>query len=176
MTLHSQKLFTVRNEDKGRNNYVPAPKVARITNADQDELARKWRELRQKEKSGKEPVSVGRPTLWSEYEALFAKYGELTIGDLMTKLGRCHSQVRANLKNFCERGLLEKEYIAGFGVYRLVNAPDRPTKAQIKARRAKVLELTNQGKSIRDIAKLLGASVKAIKHDRAALAKAGRLG
>jgi predicted ArsR family transcriptional regulator len=143
---------------------------------DQGELARKWRELRKWEKSGKKSVRVGRPTLWDQYEVLFAKHGELTIGDLMTKLGRCNAVVRANLCNFHQRGLIEKEYVAGLGVYRLAGFNPRPTKAQIKARRAKVLELTKQDKSIRDIAKLLGASVKAIKHDRAALAKAGRLG
>ncbi|MGB1214854.1 MAG: hypothetical protein ACPG4X_15920 [Pikeienuella sp.] len=131
MTLHSQKPFNFHNEDKGRDHAVGGVPLVKYS-ADE---ARKLEDAMingipaagRSSKKAFAPNKVGRPSMFSIYEALFHKHGELTTNDVRNMLpedatiGKTRQAVGGALGYFWRLGLLERERVKSTWLWRLAD-------------------------------------------------------
>lgn len=65
---------------------------------------------------------------WDTYKSLFEIHGELTIGDMMTMLGKHKSTVSQCLRRYHDRGLVNVEIVKRVGIWSL--SPSEQTTSQ----------------------------------------------
>lgn len=79
-----------------------------MTEYQQDEYAKRWRDLIKAEKA--EPVKdtrVGRVKNWPQYKDLFERHKILTDGDISTMIGISVNAARLSLHGFKKKGLVD---------------------------------------------------------------------
>ena len=80
-----------------------------ITEYQQDEYARRWRESLEQEAKNPKPVETdrgGKPTRWPEYKALIDRFGVLTSRDFAIKMGISEDAAAQSLYNYKRKGMI----------------------------------------------------------------------
>ncbi|WP_299949090.1 hypothetical protein [uncultured Ruegeria sp.] len=121
MTLHSQKIFSVRNEDKGRGDTAFGTEASHYT-AEQARALEDW--IISGDVS--QPPKVGRPSKFDVYRAIFQQHIELTASDVFVKLqqmgrGVTQHSVRSSLTEYWKKGLLERKRVQNIFIYWLAD-------------------------------------------------------